>query len=83
MSTAYLDEDGFEITWVTKDGDELFLEEMEYSHLVNCKNLLERSERTVIRSGGGTCPEDFWWDEEPNPTYHAILAEIRKRESNS
>lgn len=81
MNTAYIDEDGEEITWVTKEGRKMYLEEMGHSHLVNCKNVLERTGRDVIRSGGGSCPEDFWYDEEPNPTYHAILAEIRKREA--
>lgn len=50
---------------VTKNGDEIPVSLLEDSHLINIINYINRrsKEGVTIRSGGGTDPDDFWYDE--------------------
>ena len=50
----------------TRDGQKIPLTEMSDSHLVNVIRCLELKARkgVVIRRGGGSTYEDFWYDEE-------------------
>ena len=50
----------------TKDGKKIKLADLELSHLENIINLIERKsiEGYTSRSGGGSCAEDMWYDEE-------------------
>jgi hypothetical protein len=49
----------------TKKGEKIELEDLEDSHLNNIINWIERKakEGFVIRMGGGSCSDDFWYEE--------------------
>ncbi len=42
--------------WVT-------MEEIKNDHLLNIIKWIEKKAEEGIRTGGGTCPEDFWFDD--------------------
>ena len=50
----------------TKDGAKIKLCDMTDSHLAATIRLMERKaeEGIVVRHGGGSCPDDFWYDED-------------------
>lgn len=54
--------------WVhtTKDGKEIPLSAMESSHIQNTIRIIERKaeEGITIEQGGGSGPDDFWYDKE-------------------
>ena len=51
---------------ITRDGEEIPLNQLETSHLENIIALQKRLavEGVLYRDGGGTCPDDFWYEEE-------------------
>ena len=53
-------------THTTKDGKRIKLRDMTDSHLTATIRLFERraKEGVTIRSGGGNCAEDMWYDED-------------------
>ena len=63
---------------ITKDGKKTKLEDLETSHLENIIKLIERKsvEGFVRKSGGGSCAEDMWYEEE------TIFGSDVKRELN-
>jgi capsule polysaccharide export protein KpsE/RkpR len=50
----------------TKDGRKIKLSQLETEHLRNIITRIERVARQglLVRSGGGSCSEDIWYDEE-------------------
>lgn len=50
----------------TKDGRIMLISEMSDSHLLATIRLIERKANTgvVVRNGGGSCPDDFWYEKE-------------------
>ena len=58
----------------TKDGKNIKLADLEFSHLENILKLIERKAKegvTVKNGGGGPTAEDMWYDEE---TYYGKKA---------
>lgn len=51
---------------ITQDGRSIRLKDLSDNHLNNIIRKIERKakEGCFIRSGGGFCPEDYWYDEE-------------------
>ena len=56
----------YEMYHTTRDGKKIPLNELKTDHLKNIIALQERlSVKGVLyRTGGGTCPDDYWYDEE-------------------
>lgn len=50
----------------TATGEKIPLTSMSDQHLINTIRYLKRCahEGIIIQSGGGDCPEDFWYDED-------------------
>ena len=50
---------------ITKDGKKIKLCDMTDSHLVATIRMMKRkaSEGITVRMGGGSCPDEFWYDE--------------------
>ena len=50
----------------TKDGAKIKLRDMTNSHLAATIRMMERkaSEGITVRIGGGSCPDDFFYDED-------------------
>jgi hypothetical protein len=50
----------------TKDGREIKISDLETTHLENIiKMINEKSKKgLIVRTGGGSCAEDIWYDEE-------------------
>lgn len=50
---------------ITKDGKKIKLCDMTDSHLTATIRMMERkaSEGVPVRMGGGSCPDEFWYDE--------------------
>lgn len=50
----------------TKDGKKIPLDKIEDGHLANIISLLQRKakEGIKVRYGGGTSPDDMWYDED-------------------
>lgn len=75
---------------ITKNGDRILIKDLETQHLENIIKLIERKaeEGLVIRRGGGTTPEDIWYDEDhlfgeevkEHMNYGAYVAELRSRQ---
>lgn len=73
----------------TKDGRVLKLSEMGNQHLINTINLIKRkaAKGFTVRYGGGSVPDDFWYDEdhyqgeaaEEYLNLSAYMAELNKR----
>lgn len=62
----------------TREGEKIKLSDLTTSHLENIIKLIERKsiEGLTKRYGGGSCPDDIWYDEE---TYYGERA---KKELN-
>ena len=74
----------------TKEGNKIKLSDLELYHLKNIIRWIERksAEGVTFRSGGGTCAEDMWYDEDTyygeealkKLNYYDYKAELGKRE---
>lgn len=72
-----------ENTWVTKDGREIKIVDMEDSHLLNTIKYLKRTGRHLVRFGTyGSLAEDMYYDEDPSPVYLSLKAEAKRRGLN-
>lgn len=51
---------------VTGDGRTILIKDMTDNHLLNTIRLFSKKmeEGLVVRSGGGSCLDDFWYDED-------------------
>lgn len=74
---------GCEWEWTTKDGQQLHVQDMKTSHILNCMRMIEKigfvTNKTI---GGGYDSEDFWCEElEHNytPVYNNMVLELRLR----
>lgn len=77
---------------VTKDGQRIQLSKLDDGHLQNILNLLRRKakEGIKVRYGGGTTPDDMWYDEDiltgeqalKKLNYYEYLAEQERRKSS-
>jgi len=49
---------------ICSDGSKIKLSSMSYMHLINTIGLLGRKAEAgfIIEEGGGTCPDDYWYD---------------------
>ncbi len=73
----------------TKDGTKIKLSDLKQDHLENIIKWIERKakEGLLVRSGGGSCTEDMWYDEEVfygewaryKLKYHHYIEELNKR----
>lgn len=74
-----------------RDGTHICVKDMTDSHLKATIRLLERKaiEGVVVRSGGGSCAEDFWYDEEllfgqdalDKLNFQAYIDEFKRRQT--
>ncbi len=73
----------------TKEGNKIKLSDLELYHLKNIIKWIERkaSDGVTFRSGGGTCAEDMWYDEDTyygeealkKLNYYNYKAELERR----
>ena len=76
----------------TKGGQKIPLNKLEDSHLQNIINLIERKakEGIIVRYGGGSKPDDFWYDEDHlygeealnKMHYYEYIEERERRQKN-
>ena len=54
------------MTHITKDGREIELRDLGLEHLQNIIKWIEGKATSgfLVRAGGGTCPDDMWYDED-------------------
>ena len=75
--------------WETKEGQEIPYKKLADQHLYFILKWVERTAKKgmLIKEGGGSYPEDFWYDEyeikglevEEKFDYRGLLAEAKKR----
>lgn len=73
----------------TKGGNKIKLSDLKQGHLENIIKWIERKAKygLLVRSGGGSCAEDMWFDEEVfygewarcKLKYHHYIEELNKR----
>lgn len=75
----------------TREGKKIKLKDLDLDHLKNIINYIEKKaeEGVLIRCGGGSTPEDFWYDEDliigdealVYLNYKVYKKELKRRES--
>ena len=75
--------------WLTKNNIRIKYKDLKNNHLLNILKFIEQKakEGLMIRTGGGMCPDDFWYDEYEiideevleHFNYKELLKEAKKR----
>ncbi len=74
---------GDDWTWTTKQGEQLHLQNMQTSHILNCMAMIEKiGFYTSEIIGGSFDSKDYWCEEAENdytPVYNNMVLELRLR----